>query len=64
MFKKMSTKISIKLKLFVLMQIFFDKDRKSCNRKPRNGKPRKTRDYCNNFEYDKNKSVNEKFTLQ
>ena len=28
------------------MQIFLDKDRKLCNRKPRNGKPRKTRDYC------------------
>ena len=39
-------KISIKLKLFVLMQIFLDKDKKSSNRKPHNGKPRKTRDYC------------------
>ena len=46
MFEKMLKKISIKLKLFVLMQIFLDKDKKSRNRKPRNGKPRKTRDYC------------------
>ena len=28
------------------MQFFLDKDKKSCNRKPRNEKPRKTRDYC------------------
>ena len=30
----------------VLIEIFLDKIKKPCNRKPRNGKPRKTRDYC------------------
>ena len=29
------------------MQIFSDKIQKLCNRKPHNGKPRKTREYCN-----------------
>ena len=33
------------------MQIFLDKIKKTRNRKPRNGKPRKTRDYCNYFHY-------------
>ena len=28
------------------MQIFLDKIKKPRNRKPHNGKPRKTRDYC------------------
>ena len=46
MFKKMSKKFLLSLSYLSLCKFFLDKDRKSCNRKPRNGKPRKTRDYC------------------
>ena len=42
-------KISIKLKFYTIRPCFanfLDKMQKLHNRKPRNGKPRKTRDYC------------------